>query len=170
MRAIGRHLCLPAHLRTHQLPTHRRSPGRSRKSSSPHAILQGVLGTVGTWWSGWEWGICVLGLELPQWAGVLWGRGTSSLGPCTLPTLPLAPVGARLWGRVSVLSLRRPRPRPPARPTDQAQRPIPAGAWRTSGSQTFCIRSARRPAGRRGRPGRGWGGPPGPGSCLQGQA
>ena len=69
-------LYLQVHLQTHPLPTHLRFPGRSRKSS-PHATLQGVLGTLWTQWPVWDWGICILGLGLCLLPGVLWGRGTA---------------------------------------------------------------------------------------------
>ena len=64
---------------------------------SPRGSWGGVDSVACLWW-----GICVLGLGLHLLAGVLWGSGSGSLGPQTLPILSLVSVGMRPWGRVSM--------------------------------------------------------------------
>ena len=92
-----RHLCLQVRP-VGTSPTHTsRSPGRSRKPPChPLGGPRGGVDSVACLW----WGICVLGLGLHLLPGVLWGRGSGSLGPQTLPTLSLVSVGTRPWGRV----------------------------------------------------------------------
>ena len=68
---------------------------------SPRGSWGGVDSVACLWW-----GICVLGLGLHLLAGVLWGSGSGSLGPQTLPILSLVSVGMRPWGRVSMSGLR----------------------------------------------------------------